>query len=249
MFCRWPKVVLFGDSLTERSFDDGQWGAILQNKLQRRCDVVNRGYGGYNTTWGRVLLPGIMGKEICNQVDIAAIVIFLGANDSTSPGEDLYVPIELYKENLQAMVNYLKTVNVTPDKIIFVSPPPVNETALSTCCRGKWKTDEQAAEYTQVCCDVAKDNGAECLNLYRAIHDEENWTQYMHSDGVHLSTAGGQFLESQLWPMVEKKAEEFNTKFPSWEDFEKYEPRPREIISPKMIKQLTIEDPDELEES
>ena len=31
-----PKIYLFGDSITEESFDDGGWGASLANHFARR---------------------------------------------------------------------------------------------------------------------------------------------------------------------------------------------------------------------
>lgn len=34
-----PKIVLFGDSLTERSFDTGGWGAVVQSKYSRRVST------------------------------------------------------------------------------------------------------------------------------------------------------------------------------------------------------------------
>ncbi len=40
-----PTIVLFGDSITEHSFDvqNGGWGARLANEYARKADVVNRG--------------------------------------------------------------------------------------------------------------------------------------------------------------------------------------------------------------
>ena len=38
-----PVWVLFGDSLTERSFDLGGWGSSIQHRYYRRIDVLNRG--------------------------------------------------------------------------------------------------------------------------------------------------------------------------------------------------------------
>ncbi|KAK2393670.1 SGNH hydrolase-type esterase superfamily protein [Trifolium repens] len=48
---RRPQICLFGDSITEQSFDVGGWGASLANHFSRTADVVLRGYSGYNTRW------------------------------------------------------------------------------------------------------------------------------------------------------------------------------------------------------
>ena len=75
--------------------------------LVRKCDVLNRGFAGYNTRWNKILLPRIITKEMAS--DIAAVTIFLGTNDSNNV--ELYprphVPVEEYKQNLIDMISYL----------------------------------------------------------------------------------------------------------------------------------------------
>ena len=81
-----PKIVLFGDSITEQSIQQNGWGVPLANAYSRRvtfllsqtlsrqirflklliyvtvndlhiqADVLVRGYGGYNTRWAMFLL-------------------------------------------------------------------------------------------------------------------------------------------------------------------------------------------------
>ena len=48
-----PKIVLFGDSITQLSFSakDRGFGCYISDAFQRRADVLNRGYSGYNTDW------------------------------------------------------------------------------------------------------------------------------------------------------------------------------------------------------
>eukprot|EP00804_Cyclotella_cryptica_P023741 CCRYP_011147-RA/>CCRYP_011147-RA protein AED:0.18 eAED:0.18 QI:126/1/1/1/0/0/2/536/140 len=47
------KIILFGDSITQMSFSSSEcgWGAFLADRYQRRADVYNRGFSGYNTSW------------------------------------------------------------------------------------------------------------------------------------------------------------------------------------------------------
>jgi len=44
-----PKIVLFGDSITQMSFIDGGFGSKLANYYQRKADVINLGFSGYTT--------------------------------------------------------------------------------------------------------------------------------------------------------------------------------------------------------
>ena len=57
-----PVVLLVGDSLVQRSFEPGGWGARLVGDYARSADVVLRGYSGYNTRWVKDLMkrrPGL----------------------------------------------------------------------------------------------------------------------------------------------------------------------------------------------
>lgn len=59
-----PQFVLFGDSITQYSFATKGWGAQLANHYQRKVDVVNRGYSGYNTAWAKAAMPKVLAAAI-----------------------------------------------------------------------------------------------------------------------------------------------------------------------------------------
>lgn len=72
----------------------------------RKCDVITRGFSGYNTRWCRVILPDIL-KEF-DPEDIAFATIFLGANDSNLPENTVqHVPLPRYKQDLKDMVEMM----------------------------------------------------------------------------------------------------------------------------------------------
>ena len=72
----------------------------------RKCDVINRGFSGYNTRWNKIILPRLVTSEMVT--DIAAITILLGTNDSNESGSKQRVPIAEYKQNLIDMISYLQ---------------------------------------------------------------------------------------------------------------------------------------------
>lgn len=41
-----PHILLFGDSLTQRGFENGGWVGRLAHAYSRRADVINRGLSG-----------------------------------------------------------------------------------------------------------------------------------------------------------------------------------------------------------
>lgn len=56
----------------------------------RKCDVLNRGFSGYNTRWAKIILPRLIGKG--NVLDNpVAVTIFFGANDSALKGKGIFV--------------------------------------------------------------------------------------------------------------------------------------------------------------
>jgi lysophospholipase L1-like esterase len=56
-------AILFGDSLTQRAFDQSSngWGLSLASYWAAKVDVLNRGYSGYNTRWAGYMLKEIFG--------------------------------------------------------------------------------------------------------------------------------------------------------------------------------------------
>ncbi|KAI9787215.1 MAG: hypothetical protein M1839_003450 [Geoglossum umbratile] len=126
----YPKIILFGDSLTERSFDTDNkgFGAELQNYYARRADVVNRGFSGYTSAW---LIPHF--KNIIRMLQAEGsppplfFTVFLGANDAVLPRYSQHVPLPEYEANLRYYVDTLLEHPMTKGtKIILITPPPID---------------------------------------------------------------------------------------------------------------------------
>ncbi|CAN6453139.1 unnamed protein product [Victoria cruziana] len=123
-----PRIVLFGDSLTEQSFRPGGWGASLADAYSRKADIVVRGYGGYNSRWALFLLDRIFPNGF--EDPPVAATVFFGANDAALLGRASgrqHVPILEYKENLRKIVCHLK--KLSPNiLVVLITPPPIDET-------------------------------------------------------------------------------------------------------------------------
>ena len=72
LLARRASIVLFGDSLTQRGFEDGGWAAALAHHFGRRADVYNRGFGGYNSRWALHVLRELFPQTACVDADGAA---------------------------------------------------------------------------------------------------------------------------------------------------------------------------------
>lgn len=60
------------------------WLALLSHWWERRFDVVNRGFSGYNTRWAMALLDRLFPHG--EVVPVGLVTIFFGANDAVVPG-------------------------------------------------------------------------------------------------------------------------------------------------------------------
>ena len=106
---RRPRVVFFGDSITERGWDVDYsgWLANLGHWWSRRLDVVNRGLSGYNTTWSRQIIDQWILDE-----PIDFLFLFFGENDGvTVTSSQQHVPLEEYRDNLHFIISRVRMVS------------------------------------------------------------------------------------------------------------------------------------------
>jgi lysophospholipase L1-like esterase len=76
---------------------------------------------GYNTANVMSVLPELFAPPSCNKIDY--LLILFGANDACLPSSPTrqHVPIEKYRENLQAIINHPSVTAHSPT-ILLVTP-------------------------------------------------------------------------------------------------------------------------------
>jgi hypothetical protein len=103
---------------------------------------------------------------------IACVVIFLGANDASCPNlfPQTHVALEEYQTNLTTIIHELESkFGIDKQKIILVSPPPVNRKLLEEGYENAVNagaldplpvahTNETTSRYARACCQVGKVN-------------------------------------------------------------------------------------------
>uniref|UniRef100_A0A7S1FTJ2 SGNH hydrolase-type esterase domain-containing protein n=1 Tax=Corethron hystrix TaxID=216773 RepID=A0A7S1FTJ2_9STRA len=224
MPCGRARIILLGDSITQLSFNsNGGFGARLSDIYQRRADVFNRGYSGYNSEWilnmlqtneGRLGIfgpPNDDGAVGSPPVDAVRLVtIFLGANDASDAELNArqHVPLKEYRTNLEKIVHITREW-CPHSKILLITPPPVDHEArlkyqldrYGDKATGKLeRTLSLSGEYATAACETAVQVGVPCLNIWKKMQDADNspgWHQYL-SDGLHLSPKGNQFVGKML---------------------------------------------------
>uniref|UniRef100_A0AAZ3SS48 Isoamyl acetate-hydrolyzing esterase 1 homolog n=1 Tax=Oncorhynchus tshawytscha TaxID=74940 RepID=A0AAZ3SS48_ONCTS len=214
----------------EFSFQPNGWGSEIANQLARKCDVVNRGLSGYNSRWAKIVLPRLISKDSASSNHIAAVTVFFGANDCALEDKNpqQHIPLQEYSENLKDIVKHLGSVGVSADKVIFITPPPLNEPAWEKECVLKGsalnRLNSVAGQYAQACVQAAGQCGADVLDLWTLMQkDGQDFTGYL-SDGLHLSEKGNQFVSQHLWTLLKSRVEELPFILPYWGDVDPKQP-------------------------
>ncbi|KAL2622658.1 hypothetical protein R1flu_002863 [Riccia fluitans] len=194
-----PQFILFGDSITQRSFDISGWGASLANRYARKADVILRGYSGYNTRWALFMLDRLF--PIGSSNPPLLVTVFFGANDAALPdrgSKRQHVPLSEYKDNLRRIVVHLKKVKVK--HIVLIAPPPVDEEGRRVYARATYgenaeelpeRTNQQTRLYAEAAESVARETRVISLNLWSVLQETTGWQKFLN-DGLHLSHEGNQ---------------------------------------------------------
>jgi isoamyl acetate esterase len=217
-----PTILLFGDSLTQMGFGDVTtgdvgWVSLLSSAYQRRADVLNRGYSGYNTRHALDLIPRVFGGSGGGPANTNTLfcTVFLGANDHALPGERQHVPKDEYASNLSKIVtrirqHYEGTNNNSQSSevpIIIFSPPPVDQVTWKRVL-GLYdhfdRSNDVSREYGLAAKGVANDLGCPFLDTWELLggNDLDTYRQHL-SDGLHLSSSGNRLLYEGLMNLIQ----------------------------------------------
>ena len=206
-------VVLFGDSLTERAFAEGGWGGCTAHWLQRRADVFNRGFGGYNTRQARAMLPALfpLGPH-----EHLLVTVWFGANDAADASMAVHVPLEEYANNLRDVLVELRRV---AKHVVVLTPPPLHAPTRLAYQKRKYgakatgvleRTTEVTGQYARAAQRVAADLELPTLDVHRGMlaEGEDVWPAYVGAhdaadgDGLHLSAEGQRWIGKKLLDLL-----------------------------------------------
>lgn len=200
-----PKICVFGDSITEESYNDGGWGASLTNHFSRTADVVLRGYSGYNTRWALRVLDKVFPPAVDAAAPVA-VAVFFGANDACLPDRYAsfqHVPLDEYKHNLHSIFSSLKK-RWPSAVILFITPPPVDEAARlqHPYCENPSglpeRTNEVAGAYAKACVYVAKECGTLVVDIWTKMQELPDWKNLCLRDGLHLGQSGNRIVFEEV---------------------------------------------------
>lgn len=191
------KFLLIGDSLTEYGFtESGKWVSLLADLLVRRCDIVNRGYAGFNSSDIREILPDIL--EDLTPKSIWKVTILLGSNDAISPHYKNHVSAKKYIENITFIVDYLLNWGLEKRQIILITPPIKYSAQLTM----EELEKQQIIEYAQELVKLSYEKLISCLDFNRIMINYGINYKDLLTDGLHFSGKGSQLLFDSLYRLL-----------------------------------------------
>ncbi|MDM5155528.1 SGNH/GDSL hydrolase family protein [Bacillus sp. DX1.1] len=172
-------LVCFGDSITaDETFWDGTYR--LTPRLQAlfpNWKVINAGVPGDNTCDALQRI-----EEDVLSYKPTFVTVFFGTNDAVSFDQ---VSLQVYKENLEEFVR-----TVSPEKVLLISPAPVDEE------RQHARRNEVLKQYAKAMEEVAEQTGSHFLDLYSHMFRESDYKKFVDNedrDGLHFSIAGYEY--------------------------------------------------------
>ncbi|KAI8068632.1 SGNH hydrolase-type esterase domain-containing protein [Gongronella butleri] len=201
------------------SFDPALYGfgANMASAYQRKLDVFNRGFSGYNTDWALPLLRQILptlDDQRATPARIELMTIFFGANDAAISMAPQHVPVDRYKANLTTMIKMIKdpkSLCYNPNiRIIMINPPPLNEVQWQKRCEDNGdpmnRFSHITKQYADAVKDVAAEQGVPVADIWSRITDKASsapngLADYLF-DGLHLNGNGYRELHDLLMETI-----------------------------------------------
>ncbi|KAF1972355.1 SGNH hydrolase [Bimuria novae-zelandiae CBS 107.79] len=234
MSTTWDKILLFGDSITQDSFNQQRgfaFSAGLQHEYIRRLDVINRGFSGYTSRQALKILPHVIPSP--STANIRLLVVFLGANDSSLPGAEnkQHVPLPEYVSNLEQILKHPSVTAHNP-KIVLIAPAPIDEHLVwdDDKTKGRHAVSRKNAvlkQYSEAAVELGDKLGVPVVNLWKAFMAKTGWKAEewkesepivgslempqneelvrLLSDGLHFNPAGYQLMLGEFLKVVREK--------------------------------------------
>ena len=173
-----PRIILFGDSITEQSFGEGGFGASLADKYRRSADVILRGYSGYNSAHAVALLDAVFPLD--DPSPPVLVTVCFGANDAVNENSSAMelqgCSIDNFEMNLKTIAGHLSKMT-PPPAVLFITPPPINPEAWhATCLTNEYHSDPQpdrslqrTGYYATTMKNAAAEMGMPCVDLFAAL--------------------------------------------------------------------------------
>ena len=108
--------------------------------INRKCDVLNRGFSGYTSAYNKFILPKVLQSDNNPKGSAVAAIVLLGSNDAVCNETDPRgLTVEQYATNLMDILTQFMNDGMEASQIVLMTPPAVADDKYKECCaeRGK----------------------------------------------------------------------------------------------------------------
>lgn len=104
--------------------------------IDRKCDVVNRGFSGYTSAFNKLILPKILKCDNNPKGSIVAVTVLLGSNDSVLESVDSRgLTVEQYVENINNIMLQFINDGIPASQLVLLTPPAVAIEMYTKYCK------------------------------------------------------------------------------------------------------------------
>lgn len=212
----YKRVLLLGDSQTQRGASPHGWVNLIGEQFVRRVDITNRGLSGYNTRWVLQNICKVIPALPAYHYDMA--VVWFGSNDATKPGLSQHVSEEDYHNNLtQITCKLITCMGIQPDNVLVLTPPCIDEEMLEYTFPGKGRTNTRMRRYADIALSVAQQRQCQSADLFAQFQD--HLAQGLFTDGLHLSERGNELVAGVVGSFLERRVQA-GMCIPDWKDLQ-----------------------------
>lgn len=191
------RVVFLGDSITQAGAGPGGYVTLVKEALARQkpalgVEVIGAGISGNKVPD----LEQRLQRDVLDKKP-TVVVIYIGINDVWHSQNGRGTPKDAYEQGLRRLIEKIQKAGA---RAILCTASVIGEKT-----DGSNKLDAMLDEYCQISRRVAKDSGAQLLDLRQKFldylkghnpnNDEKN---VLTTDGVHLNAAGNQFVAARM---------------------------------------------------
>ncbi|XP_031261944.1 GDSL esterase/lipase CPRD49-like isoform X3 [Pistacia vera] len=87
-------------------------------------------------------------------------------------------------------------------RIIFLSTPPINEQQIKETLSGKFgkvnRTNEDCRVYSEACLQLCQEMDVNCIDLWTAVQQRDDWLTTCFTDGIHFSPEGSKIVVKEI---------------------------------------------------
>lgn len=202
-------ILAVGDSLTQRGSTIDGWLTMINNLYQRKGDVINRGYSGYNSDWVAELVDRMVTDNVWPFAEKQVVILCLGANDAVFESMKQHVPIERFKTNIIRLIAQLTSHGA---QLVLVTPPATDGLGWAQFQKERDGTAElfisRSTEHTNKYADAIREIGQQLslpvVDTFALLSSEEQPNPYL-VDGLHYNTVGDQLVFEAIVKAIDAK--------------------------------------------